>query len=144
MKCAIRTADKMYKRHSDNKQLIERLKKAVKSRNYIAHQVVREYMRHREAKPRVVATISRELKKLEDDGQDLAEELLKELAALREAYDEDQRVKSAMEYRRLSSRGIGKDAYNAVLRSGRATPKKSQRSSNADNYTSEGNIPQRL
>ena len=55
-------------------------------------------MRHREAKPRVVATISRELKKLEDDGQDLAEELLKELAALREAYDEDQRVKSAMEY----------------------------------------------
>ena len=101
-------------------------------------------MRHREAKPRVVATISRELKKLEDDGQDLAEELLKELAALREAYDEDQRVKSAMEYRRLSSRGIGKDAYNAVLRSGRATPKKSQRSSNDDNYTSEGNIPQRL
>jgi N-acetylglucosamine kinase-like BadF-type ATPase len=91
MKCAIRTADKMYKRHSDNNQLIERLQKAVKSRNYIAHQVVREYMHHREAKPRAVATISRELKKLEDDGQDLAEELLKELAALREAYDEDQR-----------------------------------------------------
>jgi hypothetical protein len=75
---------KMFQRHSANKQLIERLRKAVKTRNYIAHRVVEDYMHHREGRPRIAARISRELKKLEDEGQGLAEELLKELTALRE------------------------------------------------------------
>ena len=72
----------VYARHSDNPPLIERLRKAAAKRNYIAHRVVEEYMSHHEAKPRFAAGISRELKKLESDGQDLVEEALKELRVL--------------------------------------------------------------
>jgi hypothetical protein len=65
----------VYARHSDNTGLIERLKKATKARNYIAHRVFEHYWNHRE-KPRLAAKISRELKKLENNGHDLVEELL--------------------------------------------------------------------
>ena len=75
----------VFERHSDNKQLIERLRKAVKGRNYIAHRAVAHYMDHREKKPRIAARSSKDLKKLETQGHDLVEELLKDVKALRQA-----------------------------------------------------------
>ena len=33
----------MFKRHSENKPLIEQLEKAKKARNYIAHRVIEKY-----------------------------------------------------------------------------------------------------
>ena len=75
-----------FQRHSDNKPLIERLRQATKSRNYIAHRVIEDYMHHHEKQPRVASRISRDLKKLEGDGYELVELLQKEL---RKVYDLD-------------------------------------------------------
>ncbi len=132
----------VFQRHSDNKQLIQRLRKAVKTRNYVAHRVVEDYMHHREATPRVAARISRDLKKLEDDGQCLGEELLKELAALREAYDEDRggktRLNPSMVYRAMLNYPAIKKDSSAILSAGRAVAKSKQQSSNSNLYTREG------
>ena len=76
----------MFQRHSDNKPLIERLREGAKARNYIAHRVIEHYMDHHEKKPRVASRISKDLKKLEEDGYDLVEQLQKEL---RKVYDLD-------------------------------------------------------
>jgi hypothetical protein len=84
----------MFRRHSDNELLVDRLRDAAKSRNYIAHRVIEDYMDHREKKPRVASRISRDLKKLEDTGYDLVEELEKEL---RKLHDLDDFVREILE-----------------------------------------------
>jgi hypothetical protein len=38
----------LFQRHSNNKQLIARLRGATKTRNYIAHEAIEDYMDHRE------------------------------------------------------------------------------------------------
>jgi hypothetical protein len=70
---------KMFRRHSDNEDLIERLKDALKKRNYIAHNAINHYMED----PTMAESISDDLKKIKDDGYDLIEELRKELKKLR-------------------------------------------------------------
>ena len=70
---------KMFRRQSDNDALFDRLRRALKSRNYIAHRVIEDYMGHHASKPRIASRISRDLKKLEDEGYELFEDLQKEL-----------------------------------------------------------------
>jgi hypothetical protein len=77
----------LFQRHSDNKALVERLRQATKTRNYIAHRVIEDYMGHHEKRPRVASRISRDLKKLEDDGYELVEQLQKELRKVYELKD---------------------------------------------------------
>lgn len=78
----------MFKRHSNNKALIQRLGDALKARNYIAHNVIEDYMDHHETRsPNVTRQILRKLKKFEDDGYDLVEELQQDLKKLDNGYD---------------------------------------------------------
>jgi hypothetical protein len=77
----------MFQRHSDNKPLIERLRRATKARNYIAHRVIEDYMEHHKTRPRVACRISRDLKKLEDDGYELVEQVQTELRKIYELED---------------------------------------------------------
>ena len=76
-----------FQRYTDNKALVERLRQAMKSRDYIAHRVIEDYMDHHEKDPKVARRISRELKKLEDDGYDLVEEVQKELRTIYDSED---------------------------------------------------------
>jgi hypothetical protein len=77
----------MFQRHSDNKSLIKRLREASKARNYIAHNVIEEYMAHHATRPKIASRISRDLKKLQEEGYDLVEELQKELRTVYDAAD---------------------------------------------------------
>jgi hypothetical protein len=77
----------MFQRHTDNKALVARLREGMKSRDYIAHRVIEDYMAHHEKDPRVARRISRELKKLEDEGYDLIEEFEKEMRTVYDAED---------------------------------------------------------
>src|SRR4051794_2090943 len=58
----------LFQRHSNNKQLIARLRSATKTRNYIAHRAIEDYMDHREKNPKQATSISRQMKKSERDG----------------------------------------------------------------------------
>jgi hypothetical protein len=80
----------MFQRHSNNKALIKRLRAATKTRNYIAHSVIENYMEHHERNPKLASKISRDLTKLQNDGYDLVEALQKELRAV---YDLDDFVR---------------------------------------------------
>lgn len=83
----------MFQRHSDNKPLIHRLREATKTRNYIAHKVIEDYMEHHQARPQVARRISGKLNKLKKDGYDLVEELQKEV---RKLYDLDDFVREVL------------------------------------------------
>ena len=65
----------MFGRHSDNDDLIKRLRAALKKRNYVAHNVIGRYMEHRDQNPAMAQSILDDLKKIEDDGYDLVEEV---------------------------------------------------------------------
>jgi hypothetical protein len=80
----------MFQRHSSTKRLINQLRDATKARNYLAHKVIEHYMDHHEKDPKAASRISRELKKIENDGYDLVEDLQKEL---RTVYDIDDFVR---------------------------------------------------
>jgi hypothetical protein len=73
----------MFSRHSDNEDLIKRLRDALKNRNYVAHKVIGRYMDHSEKNPARAQSILGELKKIEDDGYDLVAELGDEFRKLR-------------------------------------------------------------
>jgi hypothetical protein len=73
----------MFRRHSDNEDLIKRLRGALKKRNYIAHNVIARYMEHREKNPAMAQSISEDLEKMKDDGYDLVEELANEFNKLK-------------------------------------------------------------
>jgi hypothetical protein len=80
----------LFQRHSNNKPLITRLRGAIKTRNYIAHKVIEDYMDQHEKNPKIASGISRKLKKIENDGYELVEDLQKEL---RIVYDIDDFVR---------------------------------------------------
>ncbi|SRR6266487_1552635 len=69
----------MFGRHSDNEDLIKRLRGALKKRNYVAHNAINHYMEH----PTMAQSISDDLKKIENDGYDLVKEIRQELKKLR-------------------------------------------------------------
>jgi hypothetical protein len=73
----------MFSRHSDNDHLIKRLRAAVKKRNYVAHKVTGHYIEHRSKNPKVAQSILEDLKKIENAGYDLVEELQNELRKLK-------------------------------------------------------------
>jgi hypothetical protein len=87
----------VFRRHSDNDALVDRLRRATKSRNYVAHRVIEDYMDHHESKPRTASRISRDLKKLEDEGYELVEDLQKEL---RKVFDPDAFVRELFTQRK--------------------------------------------
>jgi hypothetical protein len=72
----------MFSRHSANEDLIRRLRAAVKNRNYVAHNVIGHYMKRRDKNPKRAHSISGDLKKIEDVGYGLVEELRSELSKL--------------------------------------------------------------
>jgi hypothetical protein len=72
----------MFSRHCDNEDLIKRLRAAVKKRNYVAHNVIGHYMKRRDTNPKRAHSISGDLKKIEDVGYHLVEELRNELSKL--------------------------------------------------------------
>jgi hypothetical protein len=73
----------MFSRHSDNEDLIKRLRSALKKRNYVAHTVVGHYMGHRKKDPTMTrSSILEDLTKIKGDGSDLVAELGNELIAL--------------------------------------------------------------
>jgi hypothetical protein len=59
----------------------------MKSRDYIAHRVIEDYFDHHEKDPKVARRISRDLKKLEDEGYDLIEAFEKEMRTVYDAED---------------------------------------------------------
>ena len=63
----------MFSRHSDNDDLVTRLRAALKDRNYIAHSSIGHY--RREKNPETAESILGQLQKLEDGGYDLIEDL---------------------------------------------------------------------
>ena len=69
----------LFQRYSNNKALVKRLREATKTRNYIAHRVIGDYMEHHERDPKTAQRISRELKKIEEDGYALFEEVHDEM-----------------------------------------------------------------
>jgi hypothetical protein len=87
----------LFQRHSNNKQLITRLRGATKARNYIAHRVIEDYMDHHEKDPKQARVISRQLKKAENDGYDLVEDFFKEL---RTFHNLDDFVREVLDKRR--------------------------------------------
>jgi hypothetical protein len=68
---------KMFKRHCDNDKLIERLKNALKKRNYVAHNAIGPYMKHRDDDD--PAKLFSNLKGIEEEGWALVEELWNEV-----------------------------------------------------------------
>jgi predicted ATP-dependent Lon-type protease len=83
----------LFQRHSNNKALVKRLREARNTRNYIAHKIIEDYMDHREKNPKIASGISRKLKRIENDGYDLVEELQKEF---RTFYDLDDHVREVL------------------------------------------------
>ena len=89
----------LFQRYSNNKGLVKRLRDATKTRNYIAHRVIADYMDHHERQPRIAQRISRELKKMEEEGYDLFEEVHDEMRTvygpedfLRELFEKPRKV----------------------------------------------------
>jgi hypothetical protein len=87
----------LFQRYSDNKQLVVRLRGATKTRNYIAHRSIEEYMGHHLKNPKQATSISGKLKKAEADGYDLVEDFFKELRTLK---DFDDLVREVLDKRR--------------------------------------------
>ena len=88
---------RLFQRHSNNKPLITRLQAAKKKRNYIAHKIIEDYMDHHEENAKIARGISRKLKKIQNDGYDLVEDLLKEEKIL---YDLDDFVRESIAKRK--------------------------------------------
>jgi hypothetical protein len=72
----------MFSRHSDNEDLIKRLRDALTKRNYVAHNAINHYMEHHKD-PAMAQSILDDLKKIENDGYDLVAQMHNELKKLR-------------------------------------------------------------
>jgi hypothetical protein len=70
----------MFARHCDNDDLIERLRVALKNRNFVAHKAIAHYMEHRHDDP---GKLFQDIHGIEEQGYDLVEELQKELEKLK-------------------------------------------------------------
>ena len=73
----------MFARHCDNDDLIKRLRSALTSRNYVAHEALRYYVEHDDAAESALET----LKGIQKEGLALMEELYKECRKLEATFD---------------------------------------------------------
>ena len=73
----------VFRRLTDNRDLLERLESFKAERNYLAHRAVAEYFERHEAEPKKHAAMMKRLQKLEDTGYGLWIEISSELRRIR-------------------------------------------------------------